>query len=112
MTLEVRLAMKPVYEMLSAAGFDWERIPEEEFQIAVEIWRRDRIARGQWRVEWQSDGEAFMLAYAHSHRWKDEDILDLLAVAKRTRQPGDLTEAQLRSMTHEEWLEWEASTVT
>lgn len=108
MTPDLKMAMVPVYAMLESAGFDWRQIPEDEFKIAVEIWRRDRIARGQWRVEWQSDGEAFLLAYAHSHHWNDEDVLDRFAEVKITRKPGDLSEAQMNAMTYEEYAQWEA----
>lgn len=105
MTLDVKLIMAPVYAMLESSGFDWRQIPEDEFRIAVEIWKRDRIARGQWRVEWQSDGEAFLLAYAHSHRWKDEDVLDRFLVERQTRKPGDMTDAQRDAMGYTAWME-------
>lgn len=115
MTRETLLAMKPVYDLLKANGIDWQSIPESEFAIAAQIWRLNRISRGAWSVDWQADGQEFMLTYARNHRWYDPEVVEQMIDYERrsrlTRKPGDLTEAQMNSMTHEEWLEWEASTV-
>ena len=115
MTLETKLHMPPVYALLEQNGVDWRAIPEPEFAFVADIWRRDRISRGDWRVDWQSDGEGFMMAWAQTHRWWDPEVVDRIIDEYqrrgRRRNPKDLTEAQLQTMTHEEYLDWEASTV-
>lgn len=111
MTLDVTLYMPPVRVLLQGNGVDAERIPRSAYKAAVDIWRRDRIARGQWRVEWQSDGEAFLLAYALSHRWDDPDVVDHLNATAVQRKPGDLTDAERDAMGHTKWMEWSARNI-
>jgi hypothetical protein len=108
MTPETKLFMPPVYALLEGIGVPWRKIPEREFQLVVDIWRRDRISKGQWRQDWQPDGENFVLEYARNHRWNEFEVVAAMAEAEDT---GKLSEAQWAAMTHEEWLEWEASTV-
>lgn len=111
MTPDVVLAMAPVYELLAKHGIDWQAIPEREFAVAADIWRLDRISKGNWSVDWQADGRAFMLSYAQSRRWNDPDVIDRLTEEHRTLAPGSLTDAQYNAMTYEEKVDWERAQI-
>lgn len=111
MTAAVRLYMPPIYAAMEAAGINWRSIPEKEIAFAVDQWRRDRTARGLWRIEWQSDGEMFVMGYAKNHHWDDEETVDRMNREKIQRKPGDLTDAERDAMGYEKWLEWSSKDI-
>lgn len=111
MTPDTLLAVKPVYEALDAEGIDWRRIPEKEFAFVVRMWRRDRIAKGTWMVDWQSDGANYVVSYAKNHHWDDEEVVDRMNREKIQRKPGDLTDAERDAMGYEKWLEWSSKDI-
>ena len=64
------VAAKPLKALLLKHGF--ANVPEDELALAVDAWRRDRIAKGQSRADWQADAEGYVLAWANNH-WREKE---------------------------------------